>query len=153
VPLSSINPLADLLGCASTSTCNLDLTLGEASGDLLSSATLGDLLAALAATQQPTLGDLRLDLASGPEVQSLVLEAMVAHLSTDILDTLRLGDIGTYVTITGQDITLGDLGVWTRADGTEITLGDIAAYLPASISLADVLFGLVPASAFPYEDY
>ena len=94
-----------------------------------------------------------LDLASGPEVQSLVLEAMVAHLSTDILDTLRLGDIGTYVTITGQDITLGDLGVWTRADGTEITLGDIAAYLPASISLADVLFGLVPASAFPYEDY
>ena len=64
-----------------------------------------------------------------------------------------LGDLGTYTDATGHDITLGELGTWKNAAGAEITLGQLAQYLDDSVSLSDVLLGLVPASQFPFEDF
>lgn len=99
----------------------------------------------------PTLGDLRLDLASG--VETLLLEALLAHPFGGALDAFVLGDVGSYTTITGQQVTLGDLGSWALPGGFEITLGDLAPYLDGSVTLADVLLALVPATSFPFESY
>ncbi|MGH2464097.1 MAG: hypothetical protein ACRDGI_01405, partial [Candidatus Limnocylindrales bacterium] len=68
-------------------------------------------------------------------------------------DAYLLGDIGTYTDNTGHDITLGELGIWTDNVGHDITLGDLAQYLDDSVSLADVLLGLVPPAQFPFENF
>jgi len=144
---------APTLGDLDPASAHVTLTLGDLALDRL--ATNVETIAGLVGTLLPsapqvTLGDLRLDLASG--VESLLLEALLSHLLGGVLDGLLLGDIGTYTTNTGHDITLGELGTWTLPGG-DITLGDLARYLDSSVSLADVLLGLVPASAFPYENF
>ena len=141
--------LQDLLGGLPA-----DSTLGDLRLDLLDIdvETVAGLVGTLLATApEITLGDLRFDLMSG--TNGLLLGALLSHLVGGALDDLLLGDIGTYTTDSGRDITLGDLGTWTLPTGADITLGDLAAYLPESITLADVLLGLIPASAFPYENF
>ena len=64
-----------------------------------------------------------------------------------------LGALGTYTDITGHDITLGELGIWTDNTGADITLGELAQYLDDSVSLSDVLLGLVPPTQFPFQDF
>lgn len=144
---------APTLGDLDPTSVSAMLTLGDLALDRLASnvETVAGLVGTLLpSAPQVTLGDLRLDLASG--VEGLLLEALLSHLLGGALDGLLLGDIGTYTTDTGHDITLGELGTWTLPGG-DITLGDLARYLDSSVSLADVLLGLVPASAFPYENF
>ena len=74
-------------------------------------------------------------------------------LDPDAFAGYLLGALGTYTDAAGHDITLGELGIWTDATGADITLGELAQYLDDSVSLADVLLGLVPPSQFPYEDF
>ncbi len=146
--------VADLLGLLSAS--QPAVTLGDLRLDLAASApatTVADLLGLLSASQPAvTLGDLRLDLANG--VDALVLDAITGFLldPADLAGYL-LGALGTYTDATGHDITLGELGVWTDATGADITLGELAQYLDDSVSLADVLLGLVPPSQFPFQDF
>src|SRR4029077_744561 len=96
-------------------------------------------------------GDLRLDEATG--VDLLVLNAISAFLlDPQTFAPYLLGALRTYTDISGHDITLGELGIWTDDTGADITLGQLAQYLDGSVSLSDVLLGLVPPSQFPYED-
>jgi uncharacterized protein YjbI with pentapeptide repeats len=121
---------------------------------LAPSLTLADFIASLAPAiaDAVRLGDLRLDLATG--VDALVLDALFAFLLVPTtFDTTLLGALGTYTDATGHDITLGELGTWKLDTGAEITLGELAQYLDDSVSLADVLLGLVPASEFPFENF
>jgi len=133
-----------------------DVLLGDLRLDLLSVAdttTVGALLALLVpGTTDVKLGDLSLDTATG--VDALVLNAITGFLldPTDLAGYL-LGALGTYTDATGHDITLGELGLWTDGTGADITLGDLAKYLDDSVSLADVLLGLVPPAQFPFENF
>ena len=198
VPLSATTAPEAIARCDDPAGwCDADPTIGEAAAagavrpgatladigadGFAGDRTLADLLAARTpgSTLDPTLGDLRLDLAGGPDV---VLGALLAALDTDVPDVVLgdlrftsgdallgwvfgfmldpdlfaaylLGDVGTWTDGDGRDITLGDLGTWTTAAGVDITLGQLAEFLDGSVSLADVLLGLVPASAFPFEEF
>ncbi|HLY15207.1 MAG TPA: PxKF domain-containing protein [Candidatus Limnocylindrales bacterium] len=135
----------------------LDPKLGDLRLDLAGAGapplTVAGLEGALSASAPPiTLGDLRLDEATG--VNALILGDLSDHLSDPAtFDAYLLGDIGTYTDNTGHEITLGELGVWTNSTGAQITLGELAQYLDDSVSLGDVLLGLVPPAQFPFENF
>lgn len=133
-----------------------DVLLGDLRLDLLTvadSTTVGALLGLMSATAPDVLlGDLRLDTATG--VDALVLNAVTGFLlEPATFASYLLGALGTYTDVTGHDITLGELGIWTDNTGADITLGDLAKYLDDSVSLADVLLGLVPPAQFPFENF
>ena len=133
-----------------------DVLLGDLRLDLALSApatTIGELLAIILPAQPDVLlGDLRLDLATG--VDALVLDAITAFLlDPATFAPYLLGALGTWTDASGHDITLGELGIWTDNAGAEITLGQLAQYLDDSVTLADVLLGLVPPEEFPFENF
>ena len=137
-----------------------DVLLGDLRLDLALDApalTIAEFVATLqAAGGDPApdvlLGDLRLDLATG--VDALVIDAITAFLlDPATFAPYLLGALNTWTDVTGYEITLGDLGLWTTDTGADITLGELAQYLDGSVSLADVLLGLVPPSEFPYENF
>ncbi len=136
----------------------LSPTLGDLRLDLAGPGapplTVAGLENALIGSPAPTvlLGDLRLDEATG--VDALVLGDLSDYLSDPAtFATYLLGDIGTYTDNTGHEITLGELGIWTDNTGADITLGQLAQYLDDSVSLGDVLLGLVPPDQFPFENF
>ncbi len=144
----------DLLALLSPSTP--DVLLGDLRLDLVTGApalTIADFVATLSSTLPDVLlGDLRLDQATG--VDALVLDALSGFLlDPTTFAPYLLGALGTYTDVTGHDITLGELGIWTDHTGADITLGELAQYLDDSVSLSDVLLGLVPATEFPYQDF
>ncbi|MGH2513072.1 MAG: hypothetical protein ACRDGQ_10325, partial [Candidatus Limnocylindrales bacterium] len=145
--------LADLLSGSA-----LALSLGDLRLDLAGpgapSVTIAQLEAALTGSPAPVIlvGDLRLDEAVG--VDTLVLDDLSGFLvDPATFAPYLLGDLGTYTDLAGHDITLGELGIWTDNTGADITLGELAQYLDDSVSLADVLLGLVPPSQFPFENF
>ncbi|HEX5917054.1 MAG TPA: PxKF domain-containing protein [Nocardioides sp.] len=146
--------LADLLA-ARTAGSSLDPVLGDLRLDLVAGGfgiALGALLAALdEQAPEVLLGDLRLDLAD--DDTALLGWVFGFMVDADLFAAYLLGDVGTFTDADGRDVTLGDLGTWTTAAGVEITLGQLAQYLDDSVSLADLLLGLVPPSAFPFEDF
>ena len=147
--------VGDLLAALASGTP--DVLLGDLRIDAMANPpalTLAGFFASLQSTTQAsvTLGDLRLDTATG--VDAYVLNALSGFLlAPDAFAPYLLGALGTYTTITGHEITLGELGTWKLGTGSDITLGDLAKYLDDSVSLSDVLLGLVPASQFPYENF
>jgi uncharacterized protein YjbI with pentapeptide repeats len=137
---------------------SLSPTLGDLRLDLAGPGapplTVAGLESTLTGSPAPTilLGDLSLDEATG--VNALVLGDLSDNLvDPATFDAYLLGDIGTYTDNTGHEITLGELGIWTDNTGADITLGDLAQYLDDSVSLADVLLGLVPPAQFPFENF
>ena len=83
-----------------------------------------------------------------------MLDAITAFLlDPDTFVGYLLGALGTWTDVKGHDITLGELGLYENGAGADITLGELAQYLPDSVSLADVLLGLVPVDEFPFEDF
>ncbi len=137
---------------------SLSPSLGDLRLDLAGAGapplTVAGLQNALTGSPAPTikLGDLRLDEAAG--VNALILGDLSDHLiDPATFAAYLLGDIGTYTDNTGHEITLGELGIWTDNTGADITLGELAQYLDDSVSLGDVLLGLVPPTQFPFENF
>ena len=147
--------VGDLLAALGSGTP--DVLLGDLRIDTMANPpalTLASFFASLQSSSQSSvsLGDLSLDTATG--VDAYVVNAVSAFLlAPDAFAPYLLGALGTYTTITGHDITLGELGTWKLGTGSDITLGALAKYLDGSVSLSDVLLGLVPASQFPYENF
>jgi uncharacterized protein YjbI with pentapeptide repeats len=145
--------LGQLLAGSALSPVLGDLRL-DLAGPGAPALTVAGLENALTGSPAPTikLGDLSLDEATG--VNALILGDLSDHLADSAtFDAYLLGDIGTYTDNTGHDITLGELGIWTDNTGHDITLGELAQYLDDSVSLADVLLGLVPPDQFPFENF
>ncbi|HEV8404110.1 MAG TPA: PxKF domain-containing protein [Candidatus Limnocylindrales bacterium] len=151
-PGTTVNDLLALLSPSAP-----DVLLGDLRIDLIPSfpaLTIAQFVATLSSTTADgvLLGDLRLDRANG--VDALVLDALSGFLlDPAAFAPYLLGALGTYTDITGHDITLGELGIWTDSTGADITLGQLAQYLDDSVSLSDVLLGLVPPTQFPYQDF